>query len=86
MRFTSTYQPISRDKISGQSLAELRAHLDGIEQKDSIQVGLYREDGEGLSAYFNANRAWLIWGNTDGDWAYPVNPAYRELDYDEEEC
>ena len=90
MRFSVSFQPQKRAVASGDSLADWRALLEAIERLDSVQVSVEKwADGEfeaGLNAYFNANRAWVIWGNPDGEWLYPVNPNWRELKFDVEEC
>ena len=90
MQFTVSYEPDKRAEIKGDSLAELRALLADVESVDSIQVVLEkRMDGEPeemINASFNANRAWMVWMNEDGDWLGPVNSNWRELEDVVEQC
>lgn len=74
MRYEITFQPEQRES-AGESLAELHVALFGIEHESSVQVRLRTFEGESLNAYFNPNRAWMMWMNTDGRWACPQNPG-----------
>lgn len=77
MHYEITYQPEKR-AARGDSLEELRAALSGIEHESSVQVRLRTFDGESFSAYFNAQRAWVMWMNEHGCWALPQNPGVDE--------
>ena len=93
MKFILTFAPQKREAIVGSEFSQLGLQLKIAKVRGasltSFQIRLDQEaDGvaEGLCAYFNANRAWIIWNNEHDEWLYPVNSRYKELEDTEEEC
>ena len=93
MKFTITYAPQKREATTGSEFSQFGLRLKEAQMRGdfptSIQVILDKDAewvSEGLSAFFNANRAWVIWNNEDGEWLYPVNFRYKALEPIEEEC
>ncbi len=87
MKFTLA--PQNREQTVGHTLRQFHLQLKMAAREDYFQVQLEPEnDGiiEGLNATFNADRAWIIWNNAEGEWLYPVNSKHAKLESDEEDC
>ncbi len=90
MKFALTFAPDTREPIIGRTLSQLHlAFKRGLGGEIfQVQLDPEKDDGtiEGLNAFFNAKRAWLIWSNADGEWLYPVNTEHAALEPIEEDC
>ena len=93
MKFTLTFAPQKREAIVGSEFSQLGLQLKIAKIRGdsltSFQIILDKDTewvAEGLIAYFNANRAWLIWNNEDDEWLYPVNFRHDKLEDIEEKC
>lgn len=82
MKFTINYAPKKSEAVSVCELSQFHLKLKMAAREEYFQVQLSPEDDEsikGLNAYFNANRAWIVWNNAEGEWLYPANPNHHKI-------